>query len=131
MKLGQAFVLRDHLEGVLDALQARILREKEMGLPTEQSVSEYLSKLTEHKDIDLAISYTEHVSYVSGAPLVFFTQRQKAHQNILDLLTRTDIVIYKTRIADLLEAIKADEELIQLASWSLDLQVPKLGAPAQ
>jgi len=128
MKLGQAFLVREHLEEVLGALGSRITQEKALALPTDQTFSEYVSALEQLKDVEFAITYTENVSYVGGVPLSFFISRRDAQQRMLDLLKRVDIITYKDKIIDLLNAIKADDEVLHVSSWSLDLQMPKLEA---
>lgn len=117
MKLGEAILERDGLEEQLGVLELRIGRSYSKDTYTN------LQKISNRvRDLNIAISWTEAQTLLSGLPL-------SAYYHRIDMLRRIAkaLEINDPEKADALwESAHNDYKVLVAATWLVDLQIPKV-----
>ena len=129
MKLGEAILEREFLEGFLERLGSRLRTDFTSGRPLSQSLLEIERTAKRSRDIKMAIDWTLQQLTVSGMPLGSYFFRIEQLKSLADILEGTDSPDTREKVEELLEARKEAERLIETIKWSQDLLIPEIKIP--
>jgi hypothetical protein len=124
MKIGEALLERDHLNGRLDALESRLRDDAESGRPLTHILEEMQVAANRVLDLQNCIDWTLQHLTVEGKALGTYVNKSDHMQRLADLLETSASPEMREKADDLHEAKKSTDVLIQTIYWAYDLQIP-------
>jgi hypothetical protein len=124
MKLGEAVLERDYLEGRLDVLEARLAIDVETGRPLAHILGEVEEAANRMLSLQDAIDWTLQHLLVGDDPLGAYLNKADRHERVAALLEHGSSPDLREKVDELRVAKKTAELLIQTIYWAYDLQIP-------
>ena len=124
MKIGEAFLEREHLNSRLDALESRLRDDLKHGRPVTHVIEEIDLASARALALQDAIDWTMQHLLVSNKALGAHVNKLNHYQRVADLLEEVASPDLRERVDQLYEAKKSTEVLIQTIKWAYDLQIP-------
>lgn len=126
MKIGEAILEIQHLDARLDALQSRLLRDKEQGRPLNHVLQQIETAGNRRRDLRIALDWTYQQITVGQVPLGSYLVKRDQMDRLAHILESVDAPELRERVDELHEAKKETDRIVQAVYWAYDLMVPEV-----
>lgn len=124
MKIGEALLERDHLNGRLDALEARLRNDSELGRPLGHILEQIEQAANRVLDLQNCIDWTLQHLTIENKTLGTYVNKSVHMEKLADLLEHSASPDMREKADELHEAKKSTDVLIKTIYWAYDLQIP-------
>ena len=131
MKLGEARQRLAALEEALDRLEARLAHDVGEGLPVTPVVQELVLTTQKMRDLRIAISWSESICKIADESLSSYIVKRDSLRRLAETLDKPKHSDLRARADELFTSAQSLQQVITMAEWEVDLQVPAFLVPAQ
>lgn len=126
MILGEAIKEREAIEHHLEALKSRLAADGKASLPVDQILEEIQAEVNRQRVLDFGILKTKLVHKLSEDGSIFSHETQLGIINkVIGILSVLDTPDNREKLDELHKAKLGLEIVLNMAYWTVELQVPK------
>lgn len=124
MKIGEALLEIEHLNRRLDALESRLLHDKEVGRPLGHLLQQIEGTAHRLRDLQIAVNWTHQHIAISQVPLGSYVSKSEQLERTARLLENVDSPDLREKVDALQEAKNQTNRVVQAVYWAYDLLIP-------
>ena len=126
MKIGEAIQELCHLDIRLEALQSRLLEDKQHGRPLTHVLEQIISTLNRERDLKIALNWTHQHLNINQLPLGSYTTQNEYNVRLIKIFEEIGSPELREQADNLYETKKRTDLILQSVYWAQDLLVPEI-----